>query len=122
MAHHDTLGVILGVVEKILKDLKSFSQRVSELKKGVSAPEIAKVLGFSTTTALRAQIHMDKEAAYGAQSAMAARLRAKGYSDSAIGRRMNISPNTVKNLLLTETKERHNVTQATKKKNSRRSR
>ena len=96
---------------------KSFSQRVSELKKkGVSAPEIAKVLGFSTTTALRAQIHTDKEAAYGAQSAMAARLRAKGYSDSAIGRRMNISPNTVKNLLLTETKERHNVTQATKKK------
>lgn len=96
---------------------KSFSQRVNELKKqGLSEPKIAEMFGFKTTTDLRARLHMEKEAAYGAQSSMAARLRAKGNSDSAIARRMNISPNTVKNLLLPETKERHEITQATKKK------
>lgn len=94
---------------------KSLAQRVSELKKqGISEPKIAESLGFKNTTALRAQLHMDKEAIYGAQMSMAARLRAKGYSDSAIARRMGVSPNTVKNLLLPETQERHKITQATK--------
>lgn len=45
---------------------------------------------------------------------MAARLRAKGYSDVAIAKRMDISPNTVKNLLLPSTKERHDVNESTK--------
>ena len=45
---------------------------------------------------------------------MAARLRAKGYSDVAISKRMQISPNTVKNLLLPDTVERHKINEATK--------
>jgi DNA-binding CsgD family transcriptional regulator len=73
------------------------------------------MLGLKNTTELRAQIHMESEAKYGAQSAMAARLRAKGYSDVAISKRLEVSPNTVKNLLLPETQERHRVNEATKK-------
>ena len=94
---------------------QSFSTQVSELKKkGISEPEIAKMLGLKNTTELRARTHMESEAKYGAQAAMAARLRAKGYSDVAISKRMGISPNTVKNILLPETKERHNINEATK--------
>lgn len=94
---------------------KSFATKVAELKKeGLSQPEIAKALGVENTTALRAKIHMESEAKYGAQSAMAARLRAKGYTDVAIAKRMEISPNTVKNILLPETQERHRINEATK--------
>ena len=94
---------------------KSIATLKSEMKKeGKTETEIAKALGFESTTELRARLHMESEARYGAQSAMAARLRAKGYSDVAIAKRMDISPNTVKNLLRPETEERHRVTQATK--------
>ena len=79
---------------------KSFLTQVAELKKkGISEPEIAKTLGLKTTTELRARRHIESEAKYGAQAAMAARLRAKGYSDVAISKRLDISPNTVKNIL-----------------------
>lgn len=94
---------------------KSFSTKIAELKKqGLSEPEIAKALGLKTTTELRARKHMESEAKYGAQLAMAARLRAKGYSDVAISKRMGVSPNTVKNILLPETQERHRINEATK--------
>ena len=94
---------------------KSFATKVAELKKdGISEPEIAKLLGLKNSTALRAKIHMESEARWGAQSAMAARLRAKGYSDVAIAKRLEISPNTVKNILLPETTERHKINEATK--------
>jgi DNA-binding CsgD family transcriptional regulator len=94
---------------------KSFSTKVAELKKqGISEPKIAEMLGLKNSTELRARIHMESEARYGAQSAMAARLRAKGYSDVAISKRMGISPNTVKNILLPETQERHRINEATK--------
>lgn len=94
---------------------KSFATRVSELKKqGMSEPEIAESFGLKNTTELRAKIHMESEARYGAQVAMASRLRAKGYSDVAISKRMDVSPNTIKNLLLSDTQERHKVTEATR--------
>ena len=94
---------------------KSFYTQVMELKKkGLSEPEIAKSLGLKNTTELRARKHIESEAKYGAQAAMAARLRAKGYSDVAIARRMEVSPNTVKNILLPDTQERHRINQATK--------
>jgi len=94
---------------------KSFATHVSELKKqGLSEPEIAKGFGLKNSTELRAKIHMESEARYGAQVAMASRLRAKGYSDVAISKRMDISPNTVKNLLLEETQNRHKATEATR--------
>lgn len=94
---------------------KSFATKIAELKKqGLSEPEIAKALGLKTTTELRARKHIESEAKYGAQLAMAARLRAKGYSDVAISKRMGVSPNTVKNILLPETQERHRINEATK--------
>jgi len=94
---------------------KSFGTQVSELKKkGMSEPEIAKALGLKNSTELRAKIHMESEAKYGAQLAMARRLKAKQYSDVAIAKRMGVSPNTVKNLLLPETQERHRINEATK--------
>jgi DNA-binding CsgD family transcriptional regulator len=94
---------------------KSFATKVAELKKdGMSQPDIAKLLGLKNTTELRAKLHMESEARYGAQSAMMARLRAKGYSDVAIAKRMGVSPNTVKNQLLPETVERHRINEATK--------
>lgn len=94
---------------------KSFLSQVADLKKkGMSEPDIAKSLGLKNTTELRAQRHIESEAKYGAQVAMATRLRAKGYSDVAIGKRMEISPNTVKNILLPETQDRHKVNEATK--------
>ena len=94
---------------------KSFATKITELKKqGLSEPEIAKALGLKTTTELRARKHIESEAKYGAQLAMAARLRAKGYSDVAISKRMGVSPNTVKNILLPETQERHRINEATK--------
>ena len=94
---------------------KSFGTRVSELKKqGLSEPEIAESFGLKNTTELRAKIHMESEARYGAQVAMAARLREKGYSDVAISKRMDVSPNTVKNLLLSDTQDRHKATEATR--------
>lgn len=95
---------------------KSFLTQVSELKKqGLTEPEIAQNLGLKTTTELRARRHIESEEKYGAQVSMANRLRAKGYSDVAIGKRMGISPNTVKNILLPETQERHRINEATKK-------
>lgn len=94
---------------------KSFGTRVAELKKqGMTEPEIAEHFGLKNSTELRAKIHMEKESQYGAKVATASRLRAKGYSDVAISKRMDISPNTVKNLLLPETQQRHKETAATR--------
>lgn len=93
----------------------SFLTKVAELKKqGLSEPKIAEMMGLKNTTELRARRHMESESKYGAQVAMAARLRAKGYSDVAISKRMEISPNTVKNILLPETQARHRINEATK--------
>lgn len=94
---------------------KSFSTRVAELKKqGMSEPDIAKAFGLRNSTELRAKIHMESEAKYGAQVAMISRLKAKGYSDVAISKRLNVSPNTVKNLVSSETQEKHKINEATK--------
>lgn len=94
---------------------KSLLTSISEMKKkGMSEPDIAKSLGMKNTTELRARRHVESEAKYAAQVAMATRLRAKGYSDVAIAKRLDISPNTVKNILLPETQERHKVNEATK--------
>lgn len=93
---------------------KTFGQQVSELKKqGLSEKQIAESFAMNTTQ-LRARIHTESEAVYGAQSAMAVRLKAKGYSDSAIAQRIGVSPNTVKKILMPETEDRHKVNEATK--------
>ncbi len=94
---------------------KSFSTRVSELKKqGVSQPDIAKAFGLKNSTELRAKLHMESESRYRAQVFVAARLRAKGNSDVAISKRMGVSPNSIKNWLRPETQDRHKATTATR--------
>jgi len=93
---------------------KSFSTQVSELKKqGMSQPEIARALGLKNTTALRAKIHTEKEALYGAQLAMITRLKEKGYSNKAISERMGLSQNTINNILLPEVQKKHEINKAT---------
>lgn len=94
---------------------QSFATTVAEYKKkGISQPKIAAMLGLKNSTELRARLHIESEAKYGAQVAMASRLREKGYSDVAIARRLEVSPNTVKHILLPETQTRHKINAATK--------
>lgn len=94
---------------------KSFATRVSELRKqGVPDTEIAKGFSLKNTTELRARLHIESEARYAAQVAMASRLRAKGNSDVAISKRMGVAPNSIKNYLRPETQERHKATIATR--------
>lgn len=93
---------------------KSFGTKVAELKKeGMSEVDIAKGFGFETTTDLRAKIHMEKEAEWGAKSSMAIRLKEKGYSNVEIGKRMGIPEATVRNLLNPLVQEKHQVNRAT---------
>lgn len=93
---------------------KSFGTKVAELKKqGVSEVEIAKGFGFETSTDLRAKIHMEKEAEWGAKSSMAIRLKEKGYSNVEIGKRMGLPEATVRNLLNPLIQEKHQVNRAT---------
>jgi len=94
---------------------KSFGTLVSELRKeGMSDIDIAESFGLKNTTALRAKIHVESESIYAARAAMAYRLRAKGYSDVAIARRMKASPNSVGNWLKPEIQERHKAAVATR--------
>jgi len=93
---------------------KNFGTRVSELKKqGLSEVDIAKCLGLETTSDLRAKIHMEKEAEWGAKSSTAIRLKEKGYSNVEIGRRLNMPEATVRTLLDPLIQERHKVNKAT---------
>jgi len=93
---------------------KSFGLRVSELKKqGMTEIDIAKGFDLATTTDLRAKIHMEKEAEWGAKSSMAIRLKEKGYSNVEIGKRIGVPEPTVRNLLDPLIQERHKVNRAT---------
>ena len=93
---------------------KSFSTQVSELKKrGLSEVDIAKGFGLKTTSELRAKIHMEKEAEWGAKSSTAIRLKEKGYSNVEIGKRIGVPEPTVRNLLSPLIQERHNANKAT---------
>lgn len=65
---------------------------------GMSDTEIAKHLGISTTT-MRQRISLEKEEARARQAADAVKLKEKGYSNVAIGARMNISEGKVRDLL-----------------------
>lgn len=72
---------------------------VAEMRKqGLSEPEIARGLGI-TTTQLRAQVSIAKEAHQAARTSQAVRLKNTGMSNSAIGREMGIPESSVRNLL-----------------------
>jgi DNA-binding CsgD family transcriptional regulator len=97
---------------------RSFLDIVEDLrKKGMSETEIAR--GFSTpehpftTTQLRALKSIAKNAETQADIAMAERLKAKGNSNVAIGKRMGINESSVRALLDPGKKDRVDVLEAT---------
>lgn len=88
---------------------KSFLDTVDELRrKNLSEAEIARGFGISTTE-LRAARSIAKTEQRASQIAMASRLRAKGYSNVAIGNRMGVNESTVRSLLSPGVKDRTDV-------------
>jgi transcriptional regulator with XRE-family HTH domain len=88
---------------------KSFLSYVSDLhKQGVSEVDIAKGLGISTTE-LRSRKTAAKIEQRSSDQAFALRLKEKGYSNVAIGKRMGINESSVRALLNDSLKEKADV-------------
>jgi DNA-binding CsgD family transcriptional regulator len=81
-------------------------------KQGMTETEIAAGLGMSTTQ-LRAQKTIAKNEQKQATIAQAEKLRAKGYSASAIGRSMNLNESSVRSLLAPGQKDRLDILHTT---------
>lgn len=93
---------------------KDFLSRVRDMKKeGLSESEIAKDLGLKNTSELRAKISIANNVATKSDMYLANRLKAKGYSNVAIGRRMGINESTVRSLLDPSRQTRAQVLDAT---------
>jgi DNA-binding CsgD family transcriptional regulator len=93
---------------------KDFLSRVRDMKKaGSSEAEIAKNLGLKNTSELRAKITIANNAATKSDMYLANRLKAKGYSNVAIGKRMGINESTVRSLLNPSRQARAQVLDAT---------
>lgn len=92
---------------------KDFLSYVSELKnQGLSDADIAKGLKVSSTE-LRAKRSIARSEQRAADAAMAQRLKDKGYSLVAIGKRMGKNESSIRSLLDPTLKEKANVTAAT---------
>lgn len=92
---------------------KDFLSYVTELRKqGLSEVEIAKGLEI-TTTELRAQKALAKNAATAADIAMAQRLKDKGMSNVEIGKQMGKPESTVRSLLKPGAEDKNNILIAT---------
>ena len=88
-----------GVEEIEFKNSKHFLDYVTGLRKqGLSDTEIARGVGISTTE-LRASYTVARDEHKQEQRDQAQRLKDKGNSPAAIGRRMGIPDSTVRNLL-----------------------
>ena len=88
-----------GVDDIEFKNSKHFLDYVTGFRKqGLSDTEIARGVGISTTE-LRASYTVARNEHKQEQQAQAQRLRDKGNSPAAIGRRMGIPDSTVRNLL-----------------------
>lgn len=88
---------------------RSFLGYIKELEKqGLSETEIAKGLGMSTTQ-LRSRKTIAKAQAKAEMSSMAQRLKEKGMSNVAIGKRMDINESVVRDLLNPMLKEKANI-------------
>lgn len=88
---------------------KDFLGYIKDLRKqGLSEVEIAKGLNI-TTTELRAQKAIAKNAAKAADIAMAQRLKDKGWGPTAISKRMGIPEPSVRALLAPGVKDRNDV-------------
>jgi DNA-binding CsgD family transcriptional regulator/DNA-binding Lrp family transcriptional regulator len=86
---------------------------VDQLKKqGLNEVEIARGLGMSTKE-LRERKSLAKAERRAADRAMALRLKEKGYSDSAIGRRMGKNESSIRSLLNESLAEKAKITETT---------
>jgi DNA-binding CsgD family transcriptional regulator len=84
---------------------------ISAMKKnGMSEVEIAKSRGLNTSQ-LRGLVSIENNRRTAERAAMAFRLKEKGYSNAAIGKRMGISDHTVKSLLDPATTEKNKITE-----------
>lgn len=94
---------------------QSFLGYVNDLKKqGLTEKEIAKGLGMSTGE-LRAKKAIANSYNRKEDVAMAIRLKEKGYSNVAIGKRMGINESSVRNLLNLSIQERFEIAEGTSK-------
>jgi len=92
---------------------KNFLGMVDDLRKeGMSDTEIARGLGI-TTTQLRDARTIAKTAEKQGRIAEAQRLKDKGYSNIAIGRKMGINESSVRSLLAPGQKDKADILQAT---------
>jgi len=91
----------------------SFRSQVHEFKKqGKTEKETAEAMGLSIAK-LRAEISLEKAAERKSMSDFATRLKDKGYSNVAIGKRMGINESSVRNLLDPAMQERALITEKT---------
>jgi len=93
---------------------RTFLGSVKELRdKGLSEAEVARGLGFESTSELRNTTAIANQAKKQADINMAQRLKDKGYSNVAIGNRMGINESSVRALLKPGELDKARVTQAT---------
>lgn len=89
---------------------KNFRAHVADMRKrGLKDTEIAKAMGM-TTSQFRARMHISKTEIRSEEARMARRLKDKGYSNIAIGKRLGKSESTVRSLLDEERRARNDVT------------
>lgn len=92
---------------------KTFMDSVDSLRRsGMSETDIARGMNM-TTTELRAAKSIAKNEQKQSQISQAQRLKDKGYSNTAIGRRMGLPESTVRGLLAPGAKDRADVLVAT---------
>lgn len=93
---------------------RTFLDMANDLRsKGLSELEVARGLGFKTTSELRNTTTIARNAKKQADIAEAQRLANKGYSNVAIGKRMDINESSVRALLAPGEKHKADVLQAT---------
>jgi DNA-binding CsgD family transcriptional regulator len=91
----------------------SFLDNVNTMRrKGLSEAKIAEALGISTTE-LRARKSIELNKKRAADAAFAYRLKEKGYSNVAIGKRMGLNESSVRALLDPAMKEKAKITEQT---------
>ena len=95
---------------------KSFLDSVADLKaKGLSETEIAKGLGLESTTQLRAYSSIAKNEMRKSDASEAMRLKEKGYSNVAIGKKMGKNESSIRALLEPAAAERRDILQTVAK-------
>ena len=89
---------------------KTFRAHVADMRKsGMSDTQIAKAMDM-TTSQFRAKMHISKTEIRSEEARQAMRLKDKGYSNIAIGKKLGKSESTVRSLLDEERQARNDVT------------